>query len=98
MAETINTEKLLDEDIDRIYLGNLKTVEADVEIPVKGANGTVYSWESSKPYLFSPEGKVNRPHFGAGNREVTLTLTATLGDVTKTKTFVAHYLASYSAP
>ena len=92
MADILNFEKLLNEDIDKIYLGNLKTVEADVEMPLKGENGSVFSWESEKPYLFSPEGKVNRPHFGAGNREVKLTLTATLGDVTVTKVYVANVL------
>lgn len=92
MADLNNIEKLLNEDIDRIYLGNLKTVEADIEMPLQGANGSVFAWESEKPYLVSPEGKVTRPHFGAGNREVVLTLTATLDGVTKTKKYVANVL------
>ena len=45
MADILNFEKLLNEDIDKIYLGNLKTVEADVEMPLKGENGSVFSWE-----------------------------------------------------
>ncbi|MBR5251407.1 MAG: glycoside hydrolase family 127 protein [Oscillospiraceae bacterium] len=92
MADVLSIEKLLNEDIERIYLGNLKTVEADVEMPLQGNNGSVFSWESEKPYLFSPEGKVTRPHFGAGNREVKLTLTATLDGVTATKVYVANVL------
>lgn len=85
-------EKLMDIDIERIYLGNLSTVEADIFLPTIGENGTVFSWQSSHDYLLSKEGKVSRPHFGAGNRQVMLTLTATNQGVTKTKTFVANIL------
>jgi len=85
-------EKLMDMDIERIYLGNLSTVEADISLPIIGENGTVFSWQSSHDYLLSKEGKVSRPHFGAGNRQVTLTLTATNHGVTKTKTFMANIL------
>ena len=85
MAEPTNIEKLLSQDIDGIYLGNLKTVDADIDIPTKGKNGSVFTWESDKDYLISPQGKVTRPHFGAGNREVKLTLTASLEGGTVTK-------------
>ena len=39
-------ERLIDVDIERIYLGNLSTVEADIVLPQKGENGTMFSWES----------------------------------------------------
>lgn len=87
-----SVEKSINIDIERIYLGNLSTVEADISLPKKGENGTTFSWESSHDYLLSNEGKVTRPHFGAGNRQVTLTLTATNQGVTKTKTFIANIL------
>ncbi len=85
-------ERLIDMDIERIYLGNLSTVEADLNLPLKGENGTIFSWQSSHEYLLSNDGKVNRPHFGAGNRQVTLTLTATNQGITKTKAFTVNIL------
>lgn len=87
-----SVEKLMDIDIERIYLGNLSTVEADIQLPEAGENGTIFSWKSSNDYILSGEGKVTRPHFGAGNRQVTLTLTATNQDMTKTKSFIANVL------
>jgi len=87
-----SVEKLMDTDMARIYLGNLSTVEADISLPETGENGTVYSWQSSHDYILSKNGKVTRPAFGAGNRQVTLTLTATNQGVTKTKTFIANIL------
>lgn len=87
-----SVEKLMDIDIERIYLGNLSTVEADISLPEAGENGTAFSWQSSHDYILSGEGKVTRPHFGAGNRQVVLTLTATNQGVTKTKTFTANVL------
>lgn len=87
-----SVEKLMDLDIERIYLGNLSTVETDISLPVRGENGTVFSWHSSHDRLLSKEGKVSRPHFGAGNRQVTLTLTATNRGISKTKAFTANIL------
>lgn len=87
-----SVEKLMNIDIERIYLGNLSTVEADISLPERGENGTIFSWQSSHDYLLSKEGKVSRPHFGAGNRQVTLTLTATNQGITKIKTFNANIL------
>ena len=92
MSQSAYLEKLLNEDIENIYLGNLKTVDADIEMPQKGENGTVFFWRSNKPKLLSPEGKVCRPHFGTGNREVILTLIATLGELFVTKEYVANVL------
>ena len=85
-------EKLLDMDIERIYLGNLSTVEADIELPLKGENGTVFSWQSDDERRLSNTGKVYRPPFTGGNRKVNLTLTATNGPVTKTKVYTANIL------
>ena len=85
MTDKNMAEKLLDMDIERIYLGNLSTVEADIVLPLAGENGTVFSWQSSDERRLSNTGKVYRPPFTGGNREVTLTLTAANGNVTKTK-------------
>ena len=85
-------EKLLKEDIEQIYLGNLSTVEADIDLPLKGKNGSVFSWSSSDERRLSSEGKVYRPPFTGGNREVILTLTATLGNAVQTRQYTANIL------
>ena len=87
-----NTEMLITQDIDNIYLGNLSTVEADIELPLKGKNGTVFSWQSDDERRLSNTGKVYRPPFTGGNRQIKLTLTATLNGVTKTKEYIANIL------
>ena len=92
MTDKNMAEKLLDMDIEHIYLGNLSTVEADITLPLAGENGTVFSWQSSDERRLSNTGKVYRPPFTGGNREVILTLTATNGSVTKTKTYTANIL------
>ena len=85
-------EKLLKEDIEQIYLGNLSTVEADIDLPLKGKNGSVFSWKSSDERRLSGEGKVYRPPFTGGNRKVVLTLTATLGNAVQTRQYTANIL------
>jgi len=92
VKEKAIAEKLLDMDIEHIYLGNLSTVEADIELPLKGENGTVFSWQSDDERRLSNTGKVYRPPFTGGNRQVNLTLTATNGNVTKTKVYTANIL------
>lgn len=87
-----SVEKLIDSDIENIYLGNMSTVETNISLPIRGKNGTIFTWQSSHDYLLSNEGKVSRPHFGAGNRQVTLTLTATNQGMTKTKAYTANIL------
>jgi len=67
---------LIRKDLDDIYLGNLFTVEADLDLPAEGKNGSKFAWESSFIYIVTAEGKVTRPRTGSGNRTVTLTVTA----------------------
>lgn len=85
-------EKLINIDLEKIYLGNLSTVETDISLPIKGENGTLFTWHSTHEHLLSSEGRVTRPHFGAGNRQVTLTVTATNQNLTRRKTFIANVL------
>lgn len=92
LNDKLLAEKLIDMDIERIYLGNLSTVEADISLPLTGENGTVFSWQSDDERRLSNTGKVYRPPFTGGNREVKLTLTATNGPVTKTKVYTANIL------
>lgn len=64
-------------DIDDIYLGNLGTVEADLELPATGKRGSAFAWVSGERLFLADDGRVTRPTFGVGDRDVPLTLTAT---------------------
>lgn len=59
-------------DIEELYLGNLKTVEFDLDLPKEGENGSTIEWVSEHERFLSPEGKVTRPKRGVGDRKVLL--------------------------
>lgn len=62
----------IEKDIEELYLGNLKTVEFDLDLPKEGANGSTIEWISDHERFLSPEGKVTRPKRGVGDRKVLL--------------------------
>ena len=62
----------IEKDIEELYLGNLKTVEFDLDLPKEGANGSAIEWISEHERFLSPEGKVTRPKRGVGDRKVLL--------------------------
>lgn len=64
--------QLIEKDIEELYLGNLKTVEFDLDLPKEGANGSTIEWISEHERFLSPEGKVTRPKRGVGDRKVLL--------------------------
>lgn len=59
--------------MDALYLGNLKTVTFDLRLPAKGPYGSEIRWSSGEKRFLTDDGKVTRPLYGMGNREVTLT-------------------------
>lgn len=89
-------------DVDRVNLDkaalaigfngrdNANSVTRALSLPVKGDNGSVIVWYSSAPNLISNDGKtVNRPAWGWGNQDQTVTLTAviTSNNYSDTRTF-----------
>jgi len=92
MTANATANKALEADLKEIYLGNLGTVDCDLELPKKGKRGTVFSWSSNEILFISHSGKVTRPTFGVGNREVELTVTAKLNNDTQQKSYVATVL------
>lgn len=68
-----NCRQIVKRDMEALYLGNLKTVEFDLKLPEKGIYGSDIRWESDQERFLDNEGKVTRPVYGMGNREVTLT-------------------------
>lgn len=67
-------------DIDDIYLGNLGTVDADLSLPETGKRGTRFIWTSDEHLFLTDDGKVTRPTFGVGDRDITLHLDAYYAD------------------
>lgn len=63
-------------DLDSLYIGNLNTVEADLELPKAGAGGSRLTWSTSDSRFIDENGKIGRPLFGMGNRKVWLTCKA----------------------
>lgn len=82
-----NDREIVRRDMESLYLGNLKTVEFDLQLPAKGACGSDISWESGEERFLDSEGKVARPLYGMGNREVTLTGTFSYGEARMTKDY-----------
>ena len=79
-------------DLDSIYIGNLFTIEADLELPTKGRHGSEITWASSFKHIIDSTGKVTRPRTGSGNRPVTLTATASMGGESASRDFEATVL------
>lgn len=92
MAINTTINETLEADLKEIYLGNLATVDCDLELPETGKRGTAFSWSSNEILFISHNGKVTRPTFGVGNREVELTVTAKLGDDIQQKKYIATVL------
>ncbi|MCD8124998.1 MAG: hypothetical protein LUE23_08185 [Lachnospiraceae bacterium] len=71
-------EQILREDLEAIYIGNLNTVEEDLLLPERGHGGSCFTWKSSETRFIADDGTVHRPLPGQGNRELTLTVIASL--------------------
>jgi DUF1680 family protein len=83
----LTPEEIVRLDKEAIYLGNLFTVDSDLNLPLEGKLGSKITWESDKEYLLTSTGKVTRPEFGKGNRKVTLKATITYGQVSDIREF-----------
>lgn len=73
--------QIAERDMEALYIGNLNTVEFDLQLPVKGRYGSDIRWESGHERFLDNSGKVSRPLHGMGNREVVLTGYFSYGDV-----------------
>lgn len=76
-------------DLRDIDLGNLGTVDADLELPRRGPHGSVFVWQSSDHACLSDAGRVSRPAAERGDRQVELAVTATLAGASLRRTFLA---------
>lgn len=79
-------------DADALYIGNLNTVDADLSLPSRGANGSRITWSSADPRFLTDEGKVTRPRYGLGDRDIPLTAVIEDGIQRLEKVFPVHIL------
>ena len=59
-------------DIEALYLGNLNTVEFDLNLPSKGKFGSDIKWKSGHERFLDEQGHVKRPPYGTGDRTISL--------------------------
>ncbi len=74
-------------DKDSIYLGNLFTVELNLDLPKQGKMGSTITWVSHSERFLKSDGKINRPEYGMGNRTVKLVATIEYGSASDTREF-----------
>lgn len=86
-ARSARAKEITELDGNAIYLGNLNTVETDLNLPLQGNYGSTIQWESKETLFISHTGKVTRPAFGVGNRKVALVATLTYEGEVARKTF-----------
>ena len=88
----MDDKSVVELDVKELYLGNLGTVEFDLDLPRAGAHGSEIAWESDAPHFLDAEGHVNRPAYGRGNREITLTATFTHGSYSEKHDYTVKVL------
>lgn len=79
-------------DMEELYLGNLGTVEFDLELPEAGKHGSQISWHSDNLNFMDHAGRVSRPAYGRGNREVTMTACFRYGEYEEEKPYLVTIL------
>ncbi|WP_223849642.1 beta-L-arabinofuranosidase domain-containing protein [Bifidobacterium vespertilionis] len=84
--------QLAERDAELLYIGNTGTVEFDLTLPTRGANGSGIIWSSSDDRWIRPDGAVRQPEYGRGDRDVTLTATVRHGEATATRAFHVRVL------
>lgn len=89
---TKTAEMIIEEDIRKVYLGNLNTVEFDLKLPLVGENGSKITWVSDNELFLRPDGSVTRPWNGIGDRKVHLHACFEYGGLSKEKIYEVHIL------
>nr|WP_314461585.1 beta-L-arabinofuranosidase domain-containing protein [uncultured Clostridium sp.] len=69
----MTAREIVEMDKEALYIGNTRTVEFDLKLPVKGTNGSDIRWVTGHDRIIGTDGKVTRPKFGMGTRIVKLT-------------------------
>ncbi len=92
MEEKQQERTIEQKDAEALYIGNLNTVEFDLDLPAKGPNGSDITWESANERFLRADGKVTQPKYGMGSRNIALTATFRCHGSEVTKTYTVHIL------
>ena len=90
MSEDVR--KIVQMDLESIYIGNLNTVEDNLNLPSEGKYGSQLIWTTGEERFIEVNGIVHRPLHGMGNRNVDLTVEAICGNYSEKRTFTATVL------
>ncbi len=83
----MNDQEVVLYDAESIYIGNIFTIDSDMNLPSKGQLGSTISWKSNYDHIIDNKGKVTRPRCGTGNRDVTLVATVSFGEALMSREF-----------
>lgn len=78
---------LVQEDKEKLSLGNLFGLTSDLNLPSLGNSGSKIAWFSGNSQLLSDNGIIHRPDAGMGDMATTLTATIKKGNTVLTKEF-----------
>lgn len=76
-------------DAAALDIVNVDDVRSALHLPTEGANGTTITWKSNKPWVISPDGRVDRDEPGGKTRKVKLKALVERGRETEKVTFIA---------
>ncbi len=88
----MTAREIVDTDKEALYIGNTRTIEFDLNLPVKGANGSDIRWVTGHDRIIGTDGKVTRPKFGMGSRIVKLTAVISFGQEEAVREFHVRVL------
>ncbi|MGN0403765.1 MAG: beta-L-arabinofuranosidase domain-containing protein [Bariatricus sp.] len=88
----LKPEEIVKLDVESLYIGNLNTVDEDLNLPLSGKYGSVLSWSTDEERFIRADGRVNRPLYGMGNRKVKLRVRAVCGNRSAEREFEATVL------
>ncbi|MFD1178232.1 beta-L-arabinofuranosidase domain-containing protein [Paenibacillus puldeungensis] len=92
MSNKVSDLEIVQRDIEALYLGNLKTVEFDINLPTEGKNGSKITWVSKDDRWINGSGKVHQPEYGKGDRVIPITATFQYGEASLQKVYEVKIL------
>lgn len=88
----VQSQKIVEDDRQALYIGNLNTVEFDLTLPSRGPNGSHITWKSGHERFLESDGKIHRPPYGMGHRTIELYATFQHGDASAEKIYQVRIL------
>lgn len=78
--------------VDAVQVTDAEGVRGNLALPTTGAHDSTLTWESSRPDVVTPDGRVTRPSTGSVPIDLELTVSAALNGSTATRTIPVRVL------